>query len=79
MVKDLLLHNLGDMSMKKITKQEINDFFSKLFDLNENHICDSSKSKYFDLQNFGKAKGESTNTNAILEVSQDASYTNKTS
>ena len=79
MVKDLLLHNLSEVSMNnKLTIQEISDFFTKLFDSDENNITEDSKDKYFDLQNFGKVKGESVNTNAISEVSQDASYTNKT-
>ena len=61
----------------KLTIQEISDFFTKLFDSDENNRDEDIKDKYFDLQNFGKVKGESMNTNAILEISQDASYTNK--
>lgn len=78
MVKDLLLHNLSEVNMNnKLTIQEISDFFTKLFDSDENNRDEDIKDKYFDLQNFGKVKGESMNTNAILEISQDASYTNK--
>lgn len=79
MVKDLLLHNLSEENMNnKLTIQEISDFFTKLFDFNKNNVEEDSKDKYFDLQNFGKAKGESINTNAILDISQNASYTNET-